>query len=44
MLRASLKSFGGVEFLEAAGIDPTARPETLSVEQFCALARAVARK
>lgn len=42
MLRASLKSYGGAEFLEAIGIDPTARPETLTVEEFCALARAVA--
>lgn len=42
MLRASLKSLiadpGGV--LEAAGVDPEARAETLSVAQFCALARA----
>lgn len=30
--------------LEALGIDPTARAETLSVEQFCALARASAEK
>lgn len=42
MLRASLKSLvpdpGGL--LEAAGVDPAARAETLSVEQFSALARA----
>ncbi|WP_420404069.1 16S rRNA (adenine(1518)-N(6)/adenine(1519)-N(6))-dimethyltransferase RsmA [Nisaea sp.] len=44
MLRASLKSFGGGAFLDSVGIDPTARPETLSVEQFCALARAIERK
>ena len=37
MLRASLKSLN--INLEALGIDPTARAETLSVEQFCALAR-----
>jgi 16S rRNA (adenine1518-N6/adenine1519-N6)-dimethyltransferase len=28
--------------LETAGIDPTRRAETLSVEEFCALARAYA--
>ncbi len=43
MLRASLKSVvpdpGGL--LEAAGVDPEARAETLSVEQFSALARAL---
>lgn len=43
MLRQSLKSLGGdpIALCEASGIDPTARAETLSVEQFCALARAV---
>ena len=42
MLRASLKSLGDSQALCAeAGIDPTARAETLSVEQFCALARLV---
>lgn len=44
MLRASLKSYGGAEFLEAVGIDPTARPETLRIEDFCALARAAKAK
>lgn len=39
MLRASLKSLN-VD-LEAIGIDPTARAETLSVEQFCAIAREI---
>ena len=45
MLRASLKSLGGdpLPALEAAGIAPTARAEELSVEQFCALARAMPR-
>ena len=42
MLRQSLKSMGGEALLEKAGIDPTARPEDLSIEQFAALARAVA--
>ena len=42
MLRASLKSLGDAQALcAAADIDPTARAETLSVEQFCALARLV---
>ncbi|NQU61429.1 MAG: 16S rRNA (adenine(1518)-N(6)/adenine(1519)-N(6))-dimethyltransferase RsmA [Rhodospirillales bacterium] len=38
MLRSSLKSFN-LDF-GALGIDPTARAEELSVEQFCAIARA----
>lgn len=44
MLRASLKSLGlgdPAGFIEAAGISPTQRAEELSVEEFCALARAV---
>jgi 16S rRNA (adenine1518-N6/adenine1519-N6)-dimethyltransferase len=42
MLRASLKSLGvdAAALLAAAGIDPERRAETLSVEEFCALARA----
>lgn len=43
MLRQSLKTLG-VEvtaLLARAEIDPTARPETLSVARFCALARAL---
>ncbi len=50
MLRAALKGLAGekggdsVEFLEAAGISPTARAEELSVEEFCALARAYAAR
>ena len=40
MLRAALKSLdGGLAALEASGIDPTRRAETLSIEEFCALAR-----
>lgn len=44
MLRASLRSLGpGVEdLLRAAGIAPTERAEQVSLEAFCALARAVA--
>lgn len=44
MLRASLKGISPrIEtHLEAVGIDPTRRAETLSLEEFCALARQVA--
>jgi 16S rRNA (adenine1518-N6/adenine1519-N6)-dimethyltransferase len=44
MLRASLKSLSAnpLALIEAAGVDPTARAEELSIEQFCALARALA--
>ena len=43
MLRQSLKSLGNAEaLLAAAGIDPTERPEHLTVSQFAALARAFA--
>jgi 16S rRNA (adenine1518-N6/adenine1519-N6)-dimethyltransferase len=43
MLRQSLKSLGGdtAALIAAANVEPTARAETLSVEQFCALARAL---
>ena len=42
MLRRSLASLGGntETLLKAAGIDPTARAESLDIEQFAALARA----
>ena len=42
MLRQSLKPIGGATLLEVLGIDPTRRPETLDVADFCALARAYA--
>jgi 16S rRNA (adenine1518-N6/adenine1519-N6)-dimethyltransferase len=42
MLRQSLKPLGGEALLEKAGIDPTARPEELTVQQFAALANASA--
>ena len=42
MLRQSLKPIGGGDLLDALGIDPTRRPETVSVAEFCALARAYA--
>jgi 16S rRNA (adenine1518-N6/adenine1519-N6)-dimethyltransferase len=41
MLRQSLKPLGGETLLAKAGIDPTARPEELKIEQFAALARAL---
>ncbi|GAB1581538.1 16S rRNA (adenine(1518)-N(6)/adenine(1519)-N(6))-dimethyltransferase RsmA [Phyllobacterium phragmitis] len=41
MLRQSLKPLGGEALLEKTGIDGTRRAETLSVEEFVALANAV---
>jgi 16S rRNA (adenine1518-N6/adenine1519-N6)-dimethyltransferase len=41
MLRQSLKPLGGEALLEKAGVDPTARPEELTIVQFAALARAL---
>ncbi|HEX4194926.1 MAG TPA: 16S rRNA (adenine(1518)-N(6)/adenine(1519)-N(6))-dimethyltransferase RsmA [Stellaceae bacterium] len=43
MLRSSLKSLGGdtAALIAAAGVEPTVRAEELSIEQFCALARAL---
>jgi 16S rRNA (adenine1518-N6/adenine1519-N6)-dimethyltransferase len=41
MLRQSLKPLGGESLAEKAGIDSTARPEDLTIEQFAALARAL---
>ena len=41
MLRQSLKPLGGEALLQKAGIDPTARPEDLRIEDFAALARAL---
>jgi 16S rRNA (adenine1518-N6/adenine1519-N6)-dimethyltransferase len=45
MLRASLKALGVAPepLLSAAGLDPTARAEELSVFEFCALARTLTR-
>jgi len=42
MLRQSLKALGGEALLSSAGIDPTRRAETLSVEEFVALANRLA--
>ncbi|WP_288426767.1 16S rRNA (adenine(1518)-N(6)/adenine(1519)-N(6))-dimethyltransferase RsmA [uncultured Agrobacterium sp.] len=41
MLRQSVKSIGGEALLAKAGIDPTRRAETLSVEEFVRLANAL---
>lgn len=41
MLRAALKPLGGGALLEAAGIDGGRRAETLSVDEFAALARLI---
>ena len=43
MLRQSLKSLGGEALLTNAGIDPTRRAETLSIEEFVSLASIVRR-
>lgn len=39
MLRASFKAYGGADFIAAAGINPSSRPQDIPVEGFCALAR-----
>jgi 16S rRNA (adenine1518-N6/adenine1519-N6)-dimethyltransferase len=44
MLRASLRGLGGEALLRAADIDPTARPESLSIEAFCRLSRVYAER
>jgi len=44
MLRQSLKPLGGEALAVSAGIEPTARPEDLTIEQFAALARALVTK
>jgi 16S rRNA (adenine1518-N6/adenine1519-N6)-dimethyltransferase len=41
MLRQSLKVLGGEALLDKAGVDPTARPEDLTIVQFASLARAL---
>jgi len=42
MLRGSLRKLGGETLLAAADIAPTDRPETVSIEAFCRLARVYA--
>lgn len=46
MLRQALRTLGAdpADLLAAAGVDPTRRAETLPVEAFCALARALAAR
>ncbi|MDP3036159.1 MAG: rRNA adenine dimethyltransferase family protein, partial [Rhodocyclaceae bacterium] len=44
MLRNTLKEFGGESLLEAQGIAPTARAETLSVADYVRLANALAAR
>jgi len=44
MLRQSLKAVEGARLLEETGIDGTRRAETLSIEEFVALAQAFAHK
>ena len=39
MLRASFKKYGGEAMLIKANIDPSVRPQQLSIEAFCRLAR-----
>ena len=39
MLRQSLKPLGGEALLSACNIDPTRRAETLTIEEFCRLAK-----
>ena len=39
MLRASFKKYGGEAMLAKANIDPSVRPQQLSIEAFCLLAR-----
>ncbi len=44
MLRSSLKKFGGDSLLLAAEIEPQRRPQSLTIEEFCRLARALETK
>jgi 16S rRNA (adenine1518-N6/adenine1519-N6)-dimethyltransferase len=44
MLRAGLKALGGESLCLAAGVDPSARPETVGLEGFLALADALLTK
>ena len=41
MLRNTLKEFGGEALLEAQGLAPTARAETLSVDDYVRLSNAL---
>ncbi|GLR65573.1 ribosomal RNA small subunit methyltransferase A [Acidocella aquatica] len=44
MLRGALKGIGGIALLDAAGIDPARRAETLSVEEFEQLMMAILKQ
>ena len=44
MLRGALKGLGGTDLLQAAGIDPARRAETLSVQEFEQLMLVLIRK
>jgi len=44
MLRAGLKALGGEALCQAAGVDPSARPETVDLDRFLALADALLTK
>ena len=44
MLRSSFKMFGGSKLLEKAGINPEARPENLTLEDFCTLTNLIETK
>jgi 16S rRNA (adenine1518-N6/adenine1519-N6)-dimethyltransferase len=44
MLRAGLKALGGEALCQAAGVDPSARPETVDLDGFMALADALLTK
>jgi 16S rRNA (adenine1518-N6/adenine1519-N6)-dimethyltransferase len=44
MLRAGLRALGGETLCDAAGVDPSVRPETLALEGFLCLADALLTK
>ena len=44
MLRASFKKYGGETLFAAAGIEPTSRPQDLTIKQFCVLANEMHRR
>jgi 16S rRNA (adenine1518-N6/adenine1519-N6)-dimethyltransferase len=44
MLRSSVRSLGGATLCEAAGVDPDARAETVSVAGFLQMAQRCARQ
>lgn len=44
MLRQSLKQLGGDALIAAAELDPTLRPERLTIQEFCRLANALEKR